>query len=104
MYRIKRTYQTAKKQPWLVDLLVNISPSYFSPQANKEDCQRELRVLGDDIRAQRVRWKRGLFNLSRIRDIIESEDEIVISYKNGKQCVSFKIEEYKTENYDKSRQ
>lgn len=97
MYRIKRNYQIAKKQPWLVDLLVKIKPSYFSPKQNKEDCQKELRLLGTAIQAERVRWKRGLFNLSHIRDIKASENEIIISYKNGKPCVSFTIEECKTE-------
>lgn len=27
MYRIKRHYQVAEKQPWLIDLLVKLKPS-----------------------------------------------------------------------------
>lgn len=81
MYRIKRHYQVAEKQPWLIDLLVKLKPSYFAP------CQ--------DIKKQELSWKRGKFLLSYIRDITEKDDEIIISYKGGKPCVSFKIEESK---------
>lgn len=44
---------------------------------------------------QELSWKRGKFLLSYIRDITEKDDEIIISYKGGKPCVSFKIEESK---------
>ena len=54
-----------------------------------------LLCLGKDIKKQELSWKRGKFLLSYIRDITEKDDEIIISYKGGKPCVSFKIEESK---------
>ena len=95
MYRIKRYYQVAEKQPWLIDLLVKLKPSYFAPCQGIEECKLALHNLGEDIKQQELSWKRGKFLLSYIRDITEKDDEIIISYKGGKPCVSFKIEESK---------
>ena len=39
MYRIKRHYQVAEKQPWLIDLLVKLKPSYFAPCQGIEEVQ-----------------------------------------------------------------
>lgn len=95
MYRIKRYYQVAEKQPWLIDLLVKLKPSYFAPCQGIEECKLALHNLGEDIKKQELSWKRGKFLLSYIRDITEKDDEIIISYKGGKPCVSFRIEESK---------
>lgn len=97
MYRIKRNYQSAKKQQWLVELLVKIKPIYFAPMESMEESRNALNHIEECIRKAKVSWRRGLFNLSYIRDIQVLDDEIIISYKNGKPCVSFKIEKMKTE-------
>lgn len=91
----KRHYQVAEKQPWLIDLLVKLKPSYFAPCQGIEECKLALHNLGEDIKQQELSWKRGKFLLSYIRDITEKDDEIIISYKGGKPCVYFKIEESK---------
>ncbi len=97
MYRIKRIYQTAKKQSWLVDLLVRIKPIYFAPKETREESRQALRFIGEYIRGAKVSWRRGAFKLSHIRDIRVDDDEIIISYKDGKPYMSFRIEENKTE-------
>lgn len=75
--------------------LVKLKPSYFAPCQGIEECKLALHNLGEDIKQQELSWKRGKFLLSYIRDITEKDDEIIISYKGGKPCVSFKIEESK---------
>ena len=54
MYRIKRYYQVAEKQPWLIDLLVKLKPSYFAPCQGIEECKLALHNLGEDIKKQEL--------------------------------------------------
>lgn len=95
MYIIKKNYQYAKKIPWVADLLFQINPLYFAPQASKEDCRAYMKQIGSAIKEVNLRWRRGTVKLSDIRNIQVNEDEIIISYKGGMPCLTFTITEFK---------
>ena len=107
MYRIKRHYQVAEKQPWLIDLLVKLKPSYFAPCQGIEECKLALHNLGEDIKKQELSWKRGKFLLSYIRDITEKDDEIItyctVGIRSGFAAEILKMVGYsKVKNYNAS--
>lgn len=93
MYKIKRRYQVKKKQPWVVDLLLQINPKYFALYEAKDDCLKSLMEINKTIRSLPVRWRRGSFSLSHIRTILLLDDKIEVKYKSGKECMTFYIEE-----------
>lgn len=93
MYKIKRSYQTVKKQPWVVDMLLKINPKLFTLYEAEEDCRKSLMEINKAIQSLPVRWRRGSFSLSHIRTIFFYEDRIEVKYKSGKECMAFYIEE-----------
>lgn len=93
MYKIKRSYQTMKKQPWVVDMLLKINPKLFTLYEAEEDCRKSLMEINKAIQSLPVRWRRGSFSLSHIRTIFFYEDRIEVKYKSGKECMAFYIEE-----------
>ncbi len=93
MYKIKRSYQTVKKQPWVVDMLLKINPKLFTLYEAEEDCRKSLMEINKAIQSLPVRWRRGSFSLSHIRTILFYEDRIEVKYKSGKECMAFYIEE-----------
>lgn len=92
MYKVKRSYKNAKKQPWLVDLLLKINPKSFAHYEAKEDCMKCLKDIHETIKSSFVHWKRGNFNLTHIRTVKLSEDKLEVKYKSGKSCLLFYID------------
>lgn len=95
MYRIKKTLSSSREATLAYRPPREVEAFVLCPCQGIEECKLALHNLGEDIKQQELSWKRGKFLLSYIRDITEKDDEIIISYKGGKPCVSFKIEESK---------
>lgn len=91
MYKIKRKYYS-KKQKWLINLLFLMDPKLFQCYKDKETCQANLATILDIIEQSKLDWHRGHFNLSYMRLIHKSDDEILIVKKGGERSFAFKIE------------
>ena len=88
MYRIKRHYQVAEKQPWLIDLLVKLKLRTL-PLAKHRRVQACTPQPRRGHQTARVELEKRKISPFYIRDITEKDDEIIISYKGGKPvCLS----------------